>query len=112
MRCADTPRRTACAGSVFITASTSSLKPLGNDRKTPSEGGEAARVTHGNNGVLVESAVPESVRAALIQRGHKVTSNANPGGGFGGYQGIMFDRRTGVLMGGSDVRKDGLAIGF
>jgi gamma-glutamyltranspeptidase len=49
---------------------------------------------------------------ALIQRGHKVTSNANPGGAFGGFQGIMFDPRTGVLMGGSDVRKDGLAIGF
>jgi len=76
------------------------------------EAGEAARVTHGNNGLLVESAVPEAVRAALIQRGHKVTSNANPGGAFGGFQGIMFDPRTGVLMGGSDVRKDGLAIGY
>jgi len=76
------------------------------------EAGEAARVTHGNNGLLVESNVPESVRAALIQRGHKVTSNANPGGAFGGFQGIMLDPRTGVLMGGSDVRKDGLAIGF
>jgi gamma-glutamyltranspeptidase/glutathione hydrolase len=76
------------------------------------EGGEAARVTHGNNGLVVESNVPESVRAALVQRGHKVTSNANPGGAFGGYQGIMFNPRTGVLMGGSDVRKDGLAIGW
>jgi len=76
------------------------------------EAGEAARVTHGNNGLLVESNVPESVRAALIQRGHKVTSNANPGGAFGGFQGIMLDPRTGVLMGGSDVRKDGLAIGY
>ena len=76
------------------------------------EAGEAARVTHGNNGLLVESNVPEAVRAALIQRGHKVTSNANPGGAFGGFQGIMLDPRTGVLMGGSDVRKDGLAIGW
>jgi gamma-glutamyltranspeptidase/glutathione hydrolase len=76
------------------------------------EAGEAARVTHGNNGLLVESNVPESVRTALIQRGHKVTSNANPGGAFGGFQGIMLDPRTGVLMGGSDVRKDGLAIGY
>ena len=33
-------------------------------------------------------------------------------GAFGGYQGILLDPRTGVLMGGSDVRKDGLAIGF
>jgi gamma-glutamyltranspeptidase/glutathione hydrolase len=76
------------------------------------EAGEAARVTHGNNGLLVESAVSEAVRAALIQRGHMVRSNANPGGAFGGFQGIMIDPRTAVLMGGSDVRKDGLAIGF
>ena len=76
------------------------------------EAGEAARVTHGNNGLLVESNVAEAVRAALVRRGHKVTSNANPGGAFGGFQGIMLDPRTGVLIGGSDVRKDGLAIGF
>ena len=76
------------------------------------EAGEAARVTHGNNGLLVESNVVEAVRQALIQRGHKVTSNANPGGAFGGFQGIMVDPRTAVLMGGSDVRKDGLAIGY
>jgi gamma-glutamyltranspeptidase/glutathione hydrolase len=72
------------------------------------EAGEAARVTHGNNGLQVESAVPESVRAALAGSGHKVTG----GGGYGGYQGILIDPRTGVLMGGSDVRKDGLAIGY
>ncbi|HEV3140886.1 MAG TPA: gamma-glutamyltransferase, partial [Vicinamibacterales bacterium] len=71
------------------------------------EAGEAARVTHGNNGLLVESNVVDAVRAALIQRGHKVTSNASPGGAFGGFQGIMVDPRTAVLMGGSDVRKDG-----
>ena len=76
------------------------------------EAGEAARVTHGNNGLQVESNIPEAVRAALIQRGHKVFSNANPGGAFGGFQGILLDPRTGVLMGGSDVRKDGLAIGW
>ena len=30
----------------------------------------------------------------------------------GGYQAIMIDPETGVLMGGSDLRKDGLAIGW
>jgi gamma-glutamyltranspeptidase/glutathione hydrolase len=76
------------------------------------EAGEAARVNHGNYGLLVESNVPESVRAALMQRGHQVTSSLNTGGAFGGFQGILLDPRTGVLMGGSDVRKDGLAIGY
>jgi gamma-glutamyltranspeptidase/glutathione hydrolase len=73
------------------------------------EAGEAARINHGNNGVLVESAIPEDVRQALRARGHKVTESV---GAYGGYQGILFDPRSGVLMGGSDVRKDGLAIGY
>ena len=73
------------------------------------EAGEAARVHHGNNGLVVESAVSEAARAGLTQRGHKVTVNI---GAYGGFQGIMFDPRTGVLMGGSDPRKDGLAIGY
>ena len=76
------------------------------------EGGEAARVNHGNNGLLVESAIPESVRAALRAARPQVSQGANPGGTYGGYQGIRFDLATGVLMGGSDVRKDGLAIGW
>jgi gamma-glutamyltranspeptidase/glutathione hydrolase len=71
--------------------------------------GEAARVNHGNNGLQVESAMPDAVIAALTERGHKVEHSV---GACGGYQGIMFDARTGVLMGGSDVRKDGLAIGW
>ena len=33
-------------------------------------------------------------------------------GAMGGFQGILIDPRSGVLMGGSDPRKDGLAIGW
>ncbi len=73
------------------------------------EAGEAARITHGSLGIHVESAIPQSVRDALMQRGHQVFET---GGSFGGYQGILLDPGTGVLMGGSDVRKDGLAIGY
>src|SRR4029077_9486068 len=61
------------------------------------EAGEAARVNHGNNGLQVESAMPESLLAALAERGHYVVRGV---GAYGGYQGIMFDARTGVLMGG------------
>ena len=45
----------------------------------------------------------------VLLRGHNVNVSI---GSFGGFQGIMFDPRTGVLMGGSDPRKDGLAIGW
>ena len=73
------------------------------------EAGEAARINHGNNGLQVESGIPEAARAGLAERGHKVTVSI---GAFGGFQGIMVDPRTAVLMGGSDPRKDGLAIGW
>jgi gamma-glutamyltranspeptidase/glutathione hydrolase len=73
------------------------------------EAGEAARVNHGGQGLQVESAIGAGVRAALTARGHTVVDGV---GAFGGYQGILIDPRTGVLMGGSDPRKDGLAIGF
>jgi gamma-glutamyltranspeptidase/glutathione hydrolase len=33
-------------------------------------------------------------------------------GAMGGYQAVMIDPASGVLMGGSDPRKDGLAIGY
>ncbi len=73
------------------------------------EAGEAARVNHAGDSVSLESAIPAATRAGLEQRGHRV---ANVAGVYGGYQGIMVDQKTGVLMGGSDVRKDGLAIGY
>jgi len=76
------------------------------------EAGEAARINHGNNGLLVERNVPQAARDGLTQRGHKVAVAGPPSGAFGGFQGILLDPRTGVLMGGSDVRKDGLAIGW
>ena len=73
------------------------------------EAGEAARANHAGDSVTLESAIPAEARAGLAQRGHRV---AEATGVYGGYQGIMIDAQTGVLMGGSDVRKDGLAIGF
>ena len=71
--------------------------------------GEAPRFRHSGQNLQLESQFPMDVRAALMKLGHVIVS---AGDAFGGYQGIMIDPRTGVLMGGSDVRKDGLAIGW
>ncbi len=73
------------------------------------EAGEAPRFRHSSSGLALESAISPEARSGLETRGHRLVSSA---GVFGGFQGILFDHRTGVMMGGSDPRKDGLAIGW
>jgi gamma-glutamyltranspeptidase/glutathione hydrolase len=73
------------------------------------EAGEAARVRHAPDGLAVESGISDEARAGLAARGHHVIDSP---GVFGGFQGIQIDAESGVLMGGSDPRKDGLAIGY
>ena len=73
------------------------------------DAGDAARVRHGGEGLAAESGIAEAVRAALIKRGHEIRDGR---GAMGGYQAVFIDPKTGVLMGGSDPRKDGLAIGW
>jgi gamma-glutamyltranspeptidase / glutathione hydrolase len=73
------------------------------------EAGEAARFRHSGEGLALESAIGPEVRARLESLGHTVI---NRFGAFGGFQGILIDPKTGVMKGGSDPRKDGLAIGY
>jgi gamma-glutamyltranspeptidase / glutathione hydrolase len=73
------------------------------------EAGEAPRFRHSVAGLALESAISPEARFGLNQRGHSLVTQI---GIFGGFQGILFDRQRGVMMGGSDPRKDGLAIGY
>jgi gamma-glutamyltranspeptidase/glutathione hydrolase len=57
----------------------------------------------------VESTVSANVVADLARRGHSVKRCTQP---IGGAQAIQIDRRRGLLLGGSDARKDGLALGL
>jgi len=59
--------------------------------------------------VEIEGTVPEEIRKALAQRGHRLVAPAKP---IGGSQAIWIDWEEGVLTGGSDPRKDGAAIGY
>jgi gamma-glutamyltranspeptidase / glutathione hydrolase len=73
------------------------------------EAGDAARVRHSDAGLNVESAIEEPVRAELRRRGTPVVDGR---GEMGGYQAVGIHPETGVLMGGSDPRKDGCALGW
>ncbi|MDJ0763765.1 MAG: gamma-glutamyltransferase [Myxococcota bacterium] len=66
------------------------------------------RMTDGGT-VLLESGIPPNVMRELVQKGHTV---AKTSGGFGGYQGIWIDQKNKTLIGASESRKDGLAIGY
>src|SRR6185503_5949921 len=59
--------------------------------------------------VYMESGVAPAVRTELAKRGHSVTVG---GGSYGGYQAIMRDKRNGTYWGATEMRKDGVAIGY
>jgi gamma-glutamyltranspeptidase/glutathione hydrolase len=73
------------------------------------EAGDAARMRHTGQELALESGIDADVRKALAAKGHRVVDGR---GLMGGYQAIFVDPRTGALLGGSDLRKDGLAIGW
>ncbi len=58
---------------------------------------------------LVERGVPVTTVEGLTGRGHVVDVNPSP---WGGGQAIRIDWDRGVLIGGSDPRKDGCALGY
>ncbi len=59
--------------------------------------------------LLAERALPQATVSGLAARGHRIAETVKP---HGGGQAIRIERRNGVLIGGSDPRKDGCALGF
>ena len=62
-----------------------------------------------NGKLKLEKNISNKTYNKLKKIGHDVQYDNNP---IGGAQAIMIDRKNGVLIGGSDSRKDGLAIGY
>jgi gamma-glutamyltranspeptidase/glutathione hydrolase len=62
------------------------------------------------NRVILEEAMTEPIIRSLIGRGHQRATQA--GASMGGGQAIMIDPVSGTLMGASDPRKDGMALGY
>jgi gamma-glutamyltranspeptidase/glutathione hydrolase len=61
-------------------------------------------------GVLqLEPTIDRAVAQDLARRGHQIAITERP---LGGGQAIWIDREKGVLIGGSDPRKDGMALGY
>jgi gamma-glutamyltranspeptidase/glutathione hydrolase len=83
--------------------------------------GDAARVRHVGSasptgapadgvGILhVESGISDAAVETLKSKGHTVSREK---ASYGGYQGILIDWETGVLHGGTEARKDGVALGY
>jgi gamma-glutamyltranspeptidase/glutathione hydrolase len=57
----------------------------------------------------LESGVPANVVRDLALKGHRIAENP---GVYGGYQGIWIDWSRGVLIAGTESRKDGCALGY
>ena len=85
------------------------------------EAGDAPRFRHSGSsqpdfGIMtdggelhLESGICAQVIRELLGKGHKITAQR---GGYGGYQGIWIDHKRGILLGASESRKDGCAIGY
>ena len=62
-----------------------------------------------NGKLKIEKSFSESTIKELLKLGHNVEITEEA---IGGGQAIMIDKKKGILIGGSDPRKDGLAIGY
>jgi gamma-glutamyltranspeptidase/glutathione hydrolase len=78
----------------------------------PQEAMDFPRVRHMNGmEVYLEEGIPEETVEELARRGHRILREPTPVNQVGGGQAILWDPARDVLLGASDRRKDGCALG-
>lgn len=75
----------------------------------PQEAMDLPRLFAYDGVVEIENGISDALAADLTARGHTLKRIKTP---HGGSQGIWIDHTSGTLVGGSDPRKDGCAIGY
>jgi gamma-glutamyltranspeptidase/glutathione hydrolase len=70
---------------------------------------DAPRAFFDGEATVVERGMPQATLDGLKARGHRLVTAPSP---WGGAQAIRIDRRRGVLIAGSEPRKDGCALGY
>jgi gamma-glutamyltranspeptidase/glutathione hydrolase len=70
---------------------------------------DCARIFAYRGKIEAERGIPMAVVDQLNRMGHEVAEAPRP---HGGAQAIWIDRKRGVLCGGSEPRKDGMALGY
>ncbi len=75
----------------------------------PQEALDTPRMFLEGEDVLIEEHVPAETVAQLRSMGHRTAVRSDP---WGGGQIVCIDRERGVLIGASDARKDGCALGY
>ncbi len=75
----------------------------------PQQAAEAPRSFAFDGKLQLEATIPREIEVELARRGHVIDRPLKP---HGGCQAIYIDHRLGVLIGGSEPRKDGCALGY
>lgn len=96
-------------GNYQATGHASLLSRLLDEGLDPQQAAEAPRSFAFDGKLQLEATLSSDVEADLARRGHVIDRPEKP---LGGCQAIYMDHRRGVLIGGSEPRKDGCALGF
>jgi gamma-glutamyltranspeptidase/glutathione hydrolase len=75
----------------------------------PQEAAEVPRFFAYGGVLQLEKTIPDGIVRELARRGHKVLRRAEP---LGGCQAVWIDHSHGFLVGASEPRKDGIALGY